>query len=410
MQEPDLSATGRPPGSEAVRRTTGRITLDAAVGGLGTNSTQSKPGSTAGVGPAHRADATAPGLASSGRAYKVDGLTKVVFFRSLSALQGAGIPLVSCFSSLAQTVDGDLGTVSAEIARSLARGHTISASFARFPTVFSNFHVHLIKVGEQTGTLNRVLAYVAEFEEARERLVGRVRSALVYPGIVAGLALLGLITFPPLVLEGIFEVIRQSGVEPPLLTKAVMATSSALGSPWAWVGLPVAVALSYRPLKRQLGQARWRPYLLSIPGLGQVLRCASSARFAAALALCLRSGLNIQSSLTLSAQATDDPLLIELMPEARKAIEEGATIAAGLAQIGYFTPLFLEMVTSGEEVGRTDQMLRWLANALEKDLEQELSVFASLLEPLMLLAVGIVVGVLVIATATPMLSLVQSLG
>lgn len=334
----------------------------------------------------------------------------VVFFRSLSALQNSGIPLVSCFSSLAQTVEGDMSAVCTEVARTLARGHSISASFARFPGVFSNFHIHVIKVGEQTGTLNKVLVYVAQFEEARQRLAQRVRSALVYPVIVAVLALVGLMLFPPLVLDGIFDVIRQSGAKTPLLTQAVMSVSEGLSNPLLWIALAVAVAIAFRPIKRQLGGQAWRPYLLTIPGLGPCLRCASSARFAAALSLCLRAGLNIQSSLTLSAQATGDPYLQELMPEARRAIEGGSTLAEGLKQIGYFSPLFLEMVASGEEVGRTDQLLRWLADTLEKDLEQELHTFASLLEPLMLLAVGIVVGVLVIATATPMLSLVQTLG
>ena len=177
-----------------------------------------------------------------------------------------------------------------------------------------------------------------------------------------------------------------------------------------WALLLVFAGFLLGPVRTQLKTARVRPYLLAIPGLGNCLRTASSARFASALCLCLRSGLNIQRSIALAARATGDPLLIEQLPRMKKSVQEGSTIAEALASVGFFTPLFLELVSSGEEVGKTDEVLGWIATNLEKDLEQDLQTYAGLLEPLMLLFVGIIVGVIVIATALPMLNLVQNLG
>jgi MSHA biogenesis protein MshG len=335
----------------------------------------------------------------------------VVLFRSLAALQSAGVPLVSCFDALGQTVENQkLRQVCQETGGLLSQGHPLSSCFRKHPEVFAGFHNHLIAVGEETGNLSQVLGYIATFEESRERLMQRIRSALIYPTLVAVTALLGLVFVLPFVLEGVFEVIRDSGAEPPLLTKAVMAISSFMSSPLGWLAVPALFLAAYKPVKKELTSLRCRPFLLSLPGLGNCLRRASSARYAGALSLCLRSGLSVQRSLALSARATGDPLLEHGVKSVKRAVEEGSTLSEALQSLGFFTPLFVEIVASGEEVGRTEEMLAWLAEGLEKDLEQDLQTYAALLEPIMLLAVGVVVGVIVIATASPMLNLIQTLG
>lgn len=341
----------------------------------------------------------------------VSGLDLTVFFRSLATLQGAGVPLASSFETLACSVESKaLAQICELSSRMLAQGHTVSNCFRQFPKAFSAFHVHLIAVGEQTGTLNKVLLHIATFEESRQRLRQRVQSALIYPTVVAVLALLGLVFVLPFVMDGIFEVLRDSGGDLPLLTQLVMGVSSLMSNPLSWLVILAVGAGLYRPAKRALTGSRLRPFLLNLPGLGNCLRSAGAARFAGALSLCLRSGLNLQRSLALSALATGDPLLVERVPGATKSIEQGSSISGGLASIEFFSPLFLEIVASGEEVGRTEELLGWLARTMERDLEQELQTYASLLEPLMLLAVGLIVGVIVIATATPMLNLIQTLG
>ena len=342
---------------------------------------------------------------------RVSGLDMVVFFRSLATLQHSAVPLLASFDALGQSVESPtLQSFCENTSNQLAQGHPLSNCLRRFPEVFTPFHVHLAGVGEQTGNLSEVLGYIATFEESRERLGQKIRSALIYPTMVGVVALVGLVFVLPYVLDGIFEVIRDSGAEPPMITKLVMGVSAIVSSPVGWALLLVFAGFLLGPVRTQLKTARVRPYLLAIPGLGNCLRTASSARFASALCLCLRSGLNIQRSIALAARATGDPLLIEQLPRMKKSVEEGSTIAEALASVGFFTPLFLELVSSGEEVGKTDEMLGWIATNLEKDLEQDLQTYAGLLEPLMLLFVGIIVGVIVIATALPMLNLVQNLG
>lgn len=342
---------------------------------------------------------------------KISGLELVVFFRSLTAMQASGVPLLKSFEALSESVENPLlKWISHQTSEHLSQGHPLSQCLTNYPKLFTLFHIHLIKVGEQTGNLSEVLGFIATFEESRERLVQKVRSALVYPTLVGLVALLGLVFVLPYVLSGIFDVIRDLGAEPPLLTKMVMGASSVLSSPLGWLGIPLTCALLYSPLKGKCLSASFRPHLLKVPGLGNCVRSTSSARFANALGLSLKSGLNVQRSLALAAKASGDPLLIQEVPCISKAVEEGSSLSESIDSIGFFTPLFVEIVKSGEEVGRTDQMLEWLSESLEKDLEQDLVTYASLLEPLMLLTVGLIVGVIVLATAMPMLNIVQNLG
>lgn len=325
-------------------------------------------------------------------------------------MQKAGLGMADSFATLSESADDPgLARVFEEVSVSLAQGHTIAHSLARFPRLFTAFHLHLIKLGQETGTLALVLARLAEREEAQQRLSRKVRAALTYPSIVAVVALLGLVLVPPYILEGVFQAVRQSGIEPPPLTRAVMAVSQVASSPWTWGLLGLVAFWGLPRLKAQLESARWRPALLQLPGLGSCLQLLTAARFSASLALCQRAGMNIQRSLDLSAAASADPLLVKRLHRASQHLEEGGGIAESLETTGVFSPLFLEILACGEETGRTEKLLEWLAKTSEQELEVALQTYASLLEPLMLLCVGFLVGVLVLATATPMLSVVQNL-
>lgn len=341
---------------------------------------------------------------------KPRGESRVVLFRSLATLHSAGISLVRSFDIMSCSFEDDVMSQACEgICKNLAGGHTISSSLAKYPEVFTPFHGMIVRVGEQTGALGKVLEHLANQEENQARIVNRMRSALVYPTVVAFVALVGLILVPPYVLDGIFKVIEQSGMEPPALTKFVMMLSEAIQTPWLWLVMVPLLLFAAPKIKTKLFSAEMRPYLLSVPGLGRCLENLTAARFADALALCQRAGMSIHRGLVLAASASGDPLLVKRMPQAKKHLESGQTLAESLHTMEFFSPLFLEILNSGEEVGRLDDMLDWVARACELELDSSLQTYADLMEPLVLMVVGVIVGVLVLATALPMVNLVQNL-
>lgn len=296
----------------------------------------------------------------------------------------------------------------AKVCLDVASGHTLSHAMKRSGS-FNTFHTRLIEVGERTGALSEVLTHLAIQEEAHGKMVSRVRSAVVYPTLVALVALVGLVFVPPFVLGGLFTVIENSGVEPPLLTRIVMILSYALRSPWLWAVVLAFLFLLVPILKRKLESAEWRPFLLILPGLGSCLRNLTAARFSDALGLCQKAGLNIQQSLVLAASATDDPLLLRRIDLAKKGIESGLPLAESLEKTECFSSFYLDILRCSEETGKLDDTLDWLARTSESELENALNTFADLMEPMVLLLVGTVVGVLVLATALPMVSVVQNL-
>ncbi|MCA9796844.1 MAG: type II secretion system F family protein, partial [Candidatus Eremiobacteraeota bacterium] len=311
---------------------------------------------------------------------------------------------------LEKTCDDKLmAEVAAELGKRVSAGEPISKVLSLYPGAFGPFQVELVRVGEATGTLSAVVAQLAECEQARQRLVRRVRAALTYPSLVAFLALVGLLVAPPYLLEGVFTVIRQSGQEPPWLTKVVMGLSSALTTPWPWILLATGLAALFSTIPGLLRRPDVWQRLLAVPGLGSCLRCAGMARFASALALCQRAGLDLLAAIRLSAGASADPVLLAHEASIRASIQDGNGLRAALEQTRFFTPMFLELVGSGEEVARVELMLDWIARSCEQELEAALEVYAALLEPAMLLAVGAVVAVLVVATLAPMLTIIGSL-
>lgn len=334
----------------------------------------------------------------------------VVFLRSLAVLQESGIPLNDGFELLEKTCDDKLmAEVAAELSQRVSAGDPISKVLSLYPGAFGPFQVELVRVGEATGTLSAVVGQLAECEQARQRLLRRVRAAVTYPSLVALLALVGLLVAPPYLLEGVFTVIRQSGQEPPWLTKAVMALSSALSTPWPWLLLAAAVAAGFSAAPAMLRRPEVWQRLLAVPGLGSCLRCAGMARFASALAVCQRAGLDLLAAVRLSAGASGDPVLLAREGSVRESIQDGNGLGTALKGTGYFTPMFLELVSSGEEVARVETMLDWIARSCEQELEAALEVYAALLEPAMLLAVGAVVALLVVATLAPMLTIIGTL-
>jgi type IV pilus assembly protein PilC len=331
----------------------------------------------------------------------------IVFLRSLAAMMNVGVPLGDAFSTLSQHSDDTAMTaVVADLGRRVLGGRPLSKAMQSHPRVFSAFQVEMARTGEQTGRLVTVLELLATQGEKSQALELRLRSALVYPGLVLMLCLLGTLTFPPLLLRGQLEFLAQAGVALPLLTRMVMGLCQMVSSPLFWVML-LALALGLSRLKGLAGWLRRGAY--GWPGVSWLMMQVSQLRLCRSLRLSQRAGLSLLPALEQSLRVSGDPHLLARLPEVREVVMAGGTLAEALARSGRFDKTFLAMVRVGEEAGSLEASMQGLEQLLEVQLDSAIEQLMGMLEPVLMLLVGVLVGLFVLAGFMPTMSLIQTL-
>ncbi|MCA9797490.1 MAG: type II secretion system F family protein, partial [Candidatus Eremiobacteraeota bacterium] len=335
--------------------------------------------------------------------------TMVTLLRCLAAMVSSGI-LIHRAMSLLKGSEADLDRVCLMVEKTVLGGRPLSAAMQGCGA-FSPFQVRLIECAERSGALHEVLAGLATHQERSHALRTRLRGALLYPAFLMALSLLILGFGLPYVLSGQLELLRSSGAALPLATQFVLLLSDLSRQPLLWIGLVGLAGLGYGAARTASTEARraGQRWLLSVPVLGATLRVVSLTRFARALALQLRAGVNLTQALPGAAAVAEQPLLEEAAGQATQALLDGCSLAESLETSAFFPPLFIEMVRVGEETGSPGTGAQWLAELYDQQLECSLETFAALLEPLILALVGAIVGFLLLATMLPMVSLIGSL-
>lgn len=339
--------------------------------------------------------------------------SRVFFFRSLATMINAGVPLSRALALVASGEDdAQLKQVAQGVSIAVNQGLPVSAALAQHPRCFPRFQCALIRAGEQSGSLVRVLNHLADHEEARQTTERTVRKALTYPLFILATAL-ALLMVAGLVFSNLESLFAGFGVKLPLLAKALIGTGQLLASPWLWV---ILAGLGYA-LRKQLSelwehsefvQARARFYD-RVPGLGSALRAAATVRFARSLSLQMNAGIPISRSLKAAFEASADPVLAEHNVSVNQAIYDGKSLARALQLTGRFSPLFLSMVETGEQAGKTTQMLERAVALLEEELTHRVHTALSLLEPLALAGLGLLVGSFIISLLAPIGQVLQVL-
>jgi general secretion pathway protein F len=337
-----------------------------------------------------------------------------VFFRSLAVMFKAGITLDRALTLLSQRSDDKaLAAVCRDLACEVAAGLPFSQTLMLHPRAFTALQARLIQVGERTGNLDKILNRLANYEEKRRGMATRVQSALAYPALLFVLAVLMLVILPPYLQQGLFQIIATSGVQPPLLTRLVMAFSDFVRSPLFYVlGLAVAGGCyTFLPgfLARPGVRRRLSTWMLRLPLLGKTYRTLGASRFTRAMEVQLEAGEMPLPALQLAAETTDNPVLLERIPRAIELLRAGATLSQALESTGFFPPTVVHMVRAGEETGEIPRMMGRAADLTEGDLDLTLDTLTALLEPLVMLVMGVLAGIVVLATLLPMLTLLRTL-
>lgn len=330
--------------------------------------------------------------------------------RQLATLLGAGIPLVPALNGLIeQTANRSFKTILAQIKDTVNEGNSLTAALSEHPDLFSRIYINMVRAGEASGSLDVVLERLAEFGENEHALHSRVRAAMLYPLFMAVVSIAVLFLLITFIVPSITSVFADSQQVLPLPTRILIAASSFLKQFWWALLLALgAVAATIRwHLRTAAGKRRWDLAKLALPGFSDLTIKTASARFGRTLASLLQAGVPLITSLQIVKNIVDNVLLAELIEEACEELEKGKSLSRFFQGNRWFPPMLVQMIAVGEQSGSLDKMLAKAADSYEKEVESKILALTSMIEPVMILTMGLVVSFIVISILLPIFEMNQ---
>lgn len=331
-----------------------------------------------------------------------------IMTRQLATLVRAGVPLVDSIAALTEQVEKEqLQRVLTNVRESLNEGTSFAKSLGQHPNVFSPLYINMVAAGEASGTLESVLERLADFMEGQARLKGKVMASLAYPVLMAfiGTLLVGFLMVA--VVPKVTAIFENLGQELPWYTALLIFMSDMIAGYW-WLMALVAGGSTWwiRRWKRQpSGKLRWDALKLKLPLFGRLNLLVSVSRFTRTLATLLASGVQLLSAMEIGKNVLENAKLEGVVSEAISSIREGESIAEPLKRSGQFPPMVTHMIAVGERSGQLEEMLENVSRAYEADVETRVAALTSLLEPLMILVMGGVVGFIAMSILMPMVQM-----
>jgi type IV pilus assembly protein PilC len=335
----------------------------------------------------------------------------VTFTRLFATMIDAGLPLVQCLDILSgQQTNKRFGAVLKDVKLSVEGGSSFSEALRRHPKVFDELFVNLVAAGETGGILDSIMVRLSVYLEKRQKLIRQVRGAMVYPSIVIVIAvgvMTVLLTFVIPAFENMFKDFGGGRDNLPALTRLIIAVSQGFVSflPYLIVLMGLVVAGVTWIYRRPEGKRFFHKTFLSMPVLGPVLRKIAVARFTRTLGTLLQSGVPILDSLDICARTAGNVIVEGGVLFVRQSISEGKNMAEPLAQTKIFPDMVVQMIAVGEQTGALDQMLNKVADFYEEETDIAVAAMTSALEPILMVGVGGMVGVVLIAMYLPIFSL-----
>jgi type IV pilus assembly protein PilC len=335
----------------------------------------------------------------------------VIFTRQFSTMINSGLPLVQALTILAEQTDNkSLAEVTKKVVFDVESGNTVADALSKHPKAFTNLYVNMVAAGEAGGILDTILMRLATFLEKNDALVRKVKGAMIYPTVimsVAAIAIIVLLLFVIPVFESMFASVGQAL---PLPTRIVIGASRFLKSYWWMVfgGMAGGAFLLRRYYASNSGKLVIDRLMLKMPVLGDVLRKSAVSRFTRTLGTLISSGVSILEGLEITAKTAGNRVIQDAIMASRASIAGGDTIAQPLQKSKVFPPMVISMIAVGEQTGGLDEMLSKIADFYDEEVDAAVSNLLSLLEPIMIVFLGVVVGGMVVAMYLPIFDMINA--
>lgn len=336
---------------------------------------------------------------------KVEHIDVLLFSRQIHTLLRAGVPIMRALAGLQESsTNPAMREVLQDVRESLDSGREMSLSLARHPRVFSPFYLSMVRVGEMTGRLEEVFIRLFDHLAFERFMQEQVKSALRYPSFVVAAMAVAIVIVNIFVIPAFAKVFKGFGAELPLMTRVLIGFSDFMLAWWPALLLSgVAAVFGFNAWRKTpAGRHAWDRFKLKIPIAGKIIRKATLARFAASFALASRSGVPIIQALTNVAETVDNAYISDKVEKMRDGVERGESILRTSISAGVFTPVVLQMIAVGEESGALDDMMKEVADMYQSEVEYELKTLAQQIEPILIVALGVLVMILALGIFLPL--------
>ena len=337
---------------------------------------------------------------------------RILFTRQLSTLIGAGLPLASSLRTVVgQTQSKAMKTIAEEILTNVESGRTLYDSFSQYPDVFNGVYLALIRAGETSGTLDLALKRLADQEEKDAAMMSKIKGALVYPAIILVVIIAVLAFMMIMVVPQVKDLYEDMGEELPELTQILVSISDFFGNFW-WLVLIVVAAICgavwYAIKKTPAGRKVMDGFKIHVPIFGGLFRKLYVSRFARTAEMMLATGVPMLDSVKIAIEAVSNTVVEQEYFKAIDIIKSGKPLSESLQDRNYMLPLVPQMASIGEESGKIDEMLGKAAQVYENELDEQINSISTMIEPILMVIMAGLIGVVVGGTLLPIYSLVNS--
>lgn len=346
-------------------------------------------------------------------AHRIKLIHVVTFTRQFATLLDAGVPILRSLNIIYEQIDSVIFKEKISvITKDIESGSTLSEALAKHPKVFDKLYINMVRAGEIGGVLENVLNKIADILEKRQALINKIRSALAYPTVVLLIAAT-IVTFILIKIIPVFQnIFSQMSIELPYLTRMLVHASDVLlhKTIYLVIGGIVIYFLISKANKTKEGKFIFDTIKLKLPVFGNIFRKAAIVRFAGTLSTLITSGVPILQSLDIVRESSGNEVISKALVQVYNSVKDGETINEPLSKCPVFPTLVVQMIAIGEETGSIDFMLNKVSEAYERDVDNSVNSLASIIEPILLVFLGVIIGTIVVALYLPLIMLPIEIG
>ncbi len=344
---------------------------------------------------------------------KIKAKDLIIFFRQLAVMISSSFPIVQALRTTSKQLESlDLKIIISEVADEVEGGNRFSASLAKYPNVFTNFFVSMIKIGESSGKLDEILNYLADQQEKDYDLMSRIKGAMAYPIVILSVAVCLGIFMMVFIIPKLTEVLAETGTALPLPTRMLMGISDFFihyGIFLLVVIILLVVFLKFSYLKNPKGRRRWDYLKMKIPIFGRFFQKIYVIRFTRSLNTLVVGGIPLTTGLAIVGEVIGNSIYQDLIKKTIKEVEDGNPISTVFMQSDIVPAMLSQMLDVGEQTGRLDEILGKLSNFYSRELDVLVNSLMTIIEPVILVGMGVGVGIMVAAFIMPMYNLANSM-